>query len=281
MRKAFVFWLLATAALALSMPAGACGDNGTTKWTQLPDLSATGMNVNATFRGDSPFVKVLADDFQCTSAGYITAIQVWGSWLEDNVSLIAPIKLSIHADVPANVDAPYSHPGAVLWQRTFSVGEYSAGSGGFASESFYDPNTDTIIGHDQQVLQYDFSIPRAAAFLQQGTAGQPVVYWLDVQAQQAQPSSNTIFGWKTSLNHWNDDAAFADTQTFGGLPTGPMAAPVYWKHMHYPAGHDLAGQSIDLAFAITSEPVPEPGTCALLLALAATALAACAARRWR
>ena len=71
-----------------------------------------------------------------------------------------------------------------------------------------------------------------------------------------------VFGWKTSYQHFNDDGVFGDA-TFGDDP------PV-WDELRYPltpvpagfthpfAGtlHPLYGQSMDLAFALTT--IPEP-----------------------
>ncbi len=246
-----------------------------TKWVQLPDLSSTGaitgMDVNATWRlgtavppvAQYPFVKVLADDFPCTTTGPITGIHVWGSWLNDQVNPNTTFHLSIHADVPGNPAAGvYSYPGSVLWQQDFTPGSYISKPYAQASELFYDPNTNQILGQDTQVFLYNFPISLSTAFVQQGTAANPMVYWLDVQATV--PGAE-VFGWKTSVNHYGDDAAFADTTlplSMGGSLYGPAPSPVFWQDMHYPAGHPYAGQSIDQAFAITT--VPEPASISLV-----------------
>ena len=90
-----------------------------------------------------------------------------------------------------------------------------------------------------------------------------MIYWLDVQVQTNDGVS--VFGWKTTTleEGWNDDAVFGDTESFGGDPVGPALPPVYWQDMYYPAVHPYSGQSINLAFAITT--VPEPGTIVLLI----------------
>jgi hypothetical protein len=246
-----------------------------TKYVQLPDLNSlpgaiTGMDVNATWRvtqtppdPQPPFIKVLADDFPCTVTGPITGIHIWGSWLDDRVNPNTHFHLSIHEDVPADLaSGTYSYPGKVLWEQDFSPGSYIGKLWGTAQELFYDPNTNSLLGNDTQVWQYNFPIPLDTAFVQQGTAADPKVYWLDVQA--AVPGDE-VFGWKTSVDHWNDDAVFADTSlplSMGGVLNGPLSGPPYWLDMHYPTNHPYAGQSIDQAFAITT--VPEPGTLALL-----------------
>ena len=79
-----------------------------------------------------------------------------------------------------------------------------------------------------------------------------------------------VFGWKTAdpalSPHFGDDAVYADSTLPLSNPLaqlyGPAAAPVFWQDMHYPASTVYAGQSVDMAFAITT--VPEPGTLMLL-----------------
>jgi len=212
------------------------------KWTQEPDLDPTGIDVCATH----PYI--LADDFLCTVTGPITDIHVWGSWLGDilpgeggsvgnpnNVTFI----LSIHDDVPAGPTTP-SHPGKVLWWRTFHPGQFmvhqhaaNLREGWMYPPSDYDPFGDSVC------WQYDFFIDEEP-FIQNGTQENPKVYWLDVQAM---PQGQTAkFGWKTSKFHWNDDAAW-------GQGAEPYAGP--WTELRYPPNHEFYPQSIDLAFAIT------------------------------
>ncbi len=237
-----------------------------TKYVQLPDLNPTGLDVNATFAyqsdgtGGWPFVKILADDFPCTTTGPITDIHVWGSWLNDQVNPNTQFKLSIHDDVPAPPTGGYSHPGTELWSRIFTPGSYLPKLYAIGTEQFYEPNTDEIIGADTQVWLYNFLIPETDAFMQQGSSKDPKVYWLDVQAIVPAAPAGTfqeVFGWKTSRDHWNDDATFADTE----FPGGPLVSN--WRELRYPIGHQYEGQSIDLSFAITT--IPEPGTMLLLV----------------
>jgi hypothetical protein len=223
-----------------------------TKWIQQPDLQ-TGMDVKAT----AP--KILADDFKCTFSGPITDVHIWASWLNDRVDPNAQIKLSIHSDIPAGPNTPYSHPGAELWRGIFVPGQYNYFP--FATtpgEPFYDPNLHQIIGIDNTVFQYDFFIPETAAFRQ----AEGNIYWLDVQAITA--NQDTLFGWKTSIDHWNDDATWGDAP-FGGVPTA-------WNELIDPT----TGKSLDMAFALTT--VPEPGT-GTLLGLAGAMLLAGLRRR--
>jgi len=232
------------------------GDSYKMHYPQLPDLTPAGMDVNATFPA------VLADDFLCTSPGPITDIHIWGSWIYDKLppdGLVYPVSftLSIHGDIPIGPDQPYSRPGNLLWNENFDPSQYT--SRPYASvplgEGFYDPATGILISPaDYTVWQYNFQIDSQEAFYQQGSAAAPMIYWLEVSAFiPANPGY--VFGWKTSPNHWNDDAAW----TLG--PTGP------WFELC-----DPAGQSLDLAFVIT----PEPAT---MMVLALGGLAALLRKR--
>lgn len=74
---------------------------------------------------------------------------------------------------------------------------------------------------------------------QQGT-----IYWLAIQVNTARPIYYT--GWKTTENHWNDNAVWSDG--------------VDWHELWDPAlpqPPDPGAQSLDLAFVITTT-IPEP-----------------------
>ncbi|HEY4759250.1 MAG TPA: PEP-CTERM sorting domain-containing protein [Thermoguttaceae bacterium] len=287
MRKVFVLSSFVVAFLAMNifLPIASAdwdeSDMPWTKWVQRPDLNQ-GVDVNATYLLDSsysgpyppgpapiyPWNKILADDFPCDKPGPISDIHIWGSWLEDRVAPNVYFKLSIHDDVPVGPGNPYSHPGAELWSTIMSPTAYRLWYEP-TNEYFYEPNTDRIIGTDTQIWQYNFDIDPANAFYQEGIdplTGMPRVYWLDVQAiipepppppptppEDPYPPPQYVFGWKSTDQPWNDDAVFADTDMPGGPPIGP------WVDMWHP----LTGQSLNLAFAITT--IPEPGTIVMLL----------------
>ena len=213
------------------------------KWLQRPDLSYKGVDV----RASEPLI--LADDFDCNKTTRITDITVWGSWKGD----ILPPKgaqnvqftLSIHSDIPdPDGQGPaYSMPGEVLWHSVFMPGtfEVSIEKTGI-EEGWWDPETLLyLFPGDTVCWKYVFYIPKTGAFCQRGTPESPVVYWLDVQADPNDVSGGAQFGWKSSLDKWNDDAVWA----VGSEPyTGT------WNELRYPPGHPLQMQSIDLAFAI-------------------------------
>lgn len=219
------------------------------KWVQYPDLSPMGIDVNA-----SAPDYVLADDFLCTQPGPLTDIHIWGSWYHDILPnqdwpTAVTFILSIHKDIPAE-DNPdgYSMPGDLLWMTTFQPDSYAARvwEAGLL-EGWLDPPGLYEFPGDTVCWQYNFIIPDSEAFWQEGTPDVPVIYWLDVQAIPQDPVAR--FGWKTSLDHWNDDAVW-------GHGPEPYAGP--WYELIYPPGHEMQGQSIDLAFVITgSDPVEE------------------------
>lgn len=221
------------------------------KWVQLPDLNPTGVDVQASYP------KILADDFLCNSPGPITGIHIWGSWLRDeiperpdNVGFI----LRIYSDVPAGPGgANYSHPGEILWEKAFEPGEFEVRPYAVLElpEWWYDPNTgEAIPNGDYVVWQYNFKIDPRDAFYQEGTGVDPTVYWLSVQAFPPTGSPEPYyFGWKSSYQHWNDDAVWSDDQDMNGIPDFP------WRELRYPDQHPYAERSMDLAFVIVPEPM--------------------------
>lgn len=211
------------------------------KWVQLPDLDVTGIDIMATV----PYI--LADDFECNETTLITEITVWGSWNDDvlpeNDAGNVEFTLSIHRDIPVSEQNPYSKPGVVDWYRTFYPGEFTVViERDQIDEGWMRPDDpgSYIFPGDHICWKYTFQIPPEKAFCQQGTLEEPIVYWLDVQAMPLGPDM-TEFGWKTSLDHWNDDAVW-------GMGFEPYTG--FWEELIYPPQHDMAGQSIDLAFAI-------------------------------
>jgi hypothetical protein len=211
------------------------------KWVQFPDLTPMGIDVNASWDF------ILADDFECTETGPITSIHVWGSWLYDYPPfMVRPdsvkFTLSIHADDVS--PGGYSIPGDVYWYREFRPGEFAVRvwRDGI-EEGWMDPPDFYLFPGDSICWQYNFYIPDGEQFYQQGTPDEPIVYWLDVKAEPL--DDNAVFGWKTSLDHWNDDAVW-------GMGWEPYFGP--WEELRYPPGHEMQGQSIDLAFVIVGLP---------------------------
>ena len=73
-----------------------------------------------------------------------------------------------------------------------------------------------------------------------------MVYWLDVQAIPNDPGA--LFGWKSAEIHWNDDAVW-------GQGEEPYTGD--WEELRYVQPHEWAGQSVDLAFGIAGDSIPD------------------------
>ena len=218
------------------------------KWLQRPDPTTTGIDIKATYPN------ILADDFKCTVAGPITDIHLWGSWKKDLLPEVGPIGdpgmvrfiLSFHEDIPAGSGGlEYSRPGQVLWWRVFEPGSFQTST--YASqlvEGWWDPTLDGgyIFPGDFTIYRYDFYI-REEPFFQHGSEEKPKVYWLDVQAMPL-GNNGAEFGWKTCVpeDRWNDDAVV-------GIGAEPYTGP--WQDLHYPPGHPLNPETVDMAFALT------------------------------
>ena len=215
------------------------------KWIQLPDLRETGMDVHCT----EPII--LADDFECRESGRIVDIIIWASWLDDYYPWnedpgAVDFTLSFHEDIPADENpAGYSIPADPVWWQRFPAGTFDFGvyADNLWEGWLYPPDSSYIWPADFTCWFYHFRIPVEEAFFQRGSENAPRVYWLDVQAVPHDP--NTRFGWKTSWQHWNDDAVWGD-----GIE------PYYgaWFELRYPVGHEWEGESIDLAFKLVTDP---------------------------
>ena len=235
-----------------------------TKWAQMPDLTDNGVDVDATHapQFDPPPYdpQLLADDFECTTAETIDDIHVYGSWMGDNLpgyDILVPgavnFTLSIHEDLPVGDPRnphTWSIPGDMLWSEDFASGDFIVEKlPTTAPESYYVPCAGQYFHHDHTGV-YKYSFYPTQPFPQEGSPDNPIIYWLDVQARPLTQNPEARFGWKTrdiDDGHFNDDAVWvADVETYNGTD---------WRELIYPTEHPLAGQSIDLAFELTSNVV--------------------------
>lgn len=206
-----------------------------------------------------PLNKVVADDWLCNDPRPVTDIHIWGSWWNDQPApdWTPVFQLTIYSDIPAVPGVTYSTPGEALWStiQVPTVRFWDLGQ-----ELFYDPNTG-LLSPETVVWQYNFVLDPADYFRQQ----EGTIYWLSVQALG--PTQGHLWGWKTSEQHWNDDATFTDPD----IPT------MDWQELRDPfTGSPTFGQSLDMAFVLT---VPEPRVYALAVGLALTGFAAWRRRR--
>ncbi len=201
------------------------GDGHKMHFPQLPDV--IGWDVNATMPVE------LADDWVCSESGWVEDIHFWGSWMNDHESELTAFVLSIYSDVPADPPGiPYSHPGELLWSDTNETFIVTPPIDPPEPEGWYDPIQGLFLPDDHvHYYQYNIYLDTADWFLQDSGT----VYWLAIHAFVSQPDS-TQWGWKSSIEHWNDDAV-----------SRPLGSPE-WFEIHEPPEFQ---QSLDLSFVIT------------------------------
>jgi hypothetical protein len=210
---------------------------------QWPDTTTYGVDVFAM----TPII--LADDFRCTITAPITRIIIWGSWWNDMTYADGgpAFKLSIWSDQPATDSVKFSQPDEALWSMEFIYPNYTAalyyevpqGEWWYnpAGPHFNPMGSSDVLVHpgDYEVWHYIFDIPRENAFVQE----KGKIYWLALSQVSIE---NYFFGWKSSVNHWNDDAVYSTTDE------------IAWHEMIYPDGHPFYPLSMDLAFCIYGKP---------------------------
>ncbi len=248
MRRSLLTLMFIVGVILLTAPAQAdwfLGDPYKMHHPQLPNPD--GWDVDVT-------TDTVYDDFLCTETGPINDLHFWTSWRNDDIGTITWIDVSLHGDVPAGADPdpliPYSHPDtlmygsnpAPLWFKRFLPHEfveipYGNGAQGWLAPSFTEPQY-TLPDHNQY-FQVNIPFIENPFVQQEGT-----IYWLGIHIGVQEVG--TEIGWKTSLDNWNDDAAYY----YGG-----------WKELvdNHPTSATF-GQSLDMAFVIT----PEPASLALL-----------------
>ncbi len=200
----------------------------------------------------------MADDWQCSETGWVTDIHFWGSWKGDVSKPFTKVELFIHSNIAQGPDG-WSIPGPVLWQRTFTPGQWTQ-RGFTGDQGWFSPCPDVPPGPGQPILsdhvnyyQYNFDIPKDEALLQR----KGEVYWLGVKLYW--DFSDEYWGWKTSQSqHFLDDAVWYEWVT-------PAGQPGYyrWTEIRDP----ITGESVDFAFVITGVPaplIPEPAGLSLI-----------------
>jgi len=208
---------------------------------QWPDTTRFGIDISVT--QDYELTRMIADDFLCSETGLINSVHIWGSW-ENDETLEPFFELGIWSDNPAGANG-WSEPDELLWLMDFFPEDYVA-SIYYQTENgeyWYDPCDNSLnFPGDYTVWEYDFTIPDSEAFIQE----EGNIYWLSVRAFGIENMG--WFGWKTSVNHWNDDAVY---QCF--YPARQ------WTELIYPVGHPFnpSGEehiSMDMAFYIDCLP---------------------------
>ncbi len=192
--------------------------------------------------------QTIADDFMCTQTGPILDVHFWASWRSDDVLWpeITNLHLSLHKDIPKEESTSgYSMPGEELWR--YDTLNFRWRDPDFGDQGWYCPIDDFWQRPDhQQFFQINVLIPESEAYTQQ----EGTIYWLDIRVDMIE-DQNPPIGWKTSQDHWNDDAVFWHPDLYGTGEGG-------WVELRDP---EFPEMSLDMAFVIT----PEPGTMSLLI----------------
>lgn len=206
--------------------------------------------------GDNPFFleppfsgPLLADDWLCTRSGYVTEIHFWGSWRDDQVGNLEAFLLAIYSDQSADdPDNPfdYSHPHEKIWPDFAAdfveVTVYETEPMPPSSQGWYDPLTGEIISGDHSdYFQYSIYLQDILPEEQWFQQEEGTIYWLVLYPRLVPPYR--MWGWKSSLNHWNDDAVWGN----------PLLG-IDWEELYEPL--DFL-QSLDLAFMIDGPDGPE------------------------
>lgn len=207
------------------------GDPHKMHYPQLPDPTGWDVDVTTDF---------IFDDWMCGGSGPVSDIHFWASSKNDMGGLLERIIVEIWSDVPVGDPSnqlPYSHPGGKLWDYTFFPPDWTVrgpDSGGV--QGWYSPEEGSFMPNNHlNYYQFNFQNIVNPFYQDEGT-----VYWLGIHMVPLS-AQDAPWGWKTSLDHWNDDA----TYYLGG-----------WNELMDP----LNFMSLDMAFVIT----PEPATFAFL-----------------
>jgi len=212
------------------------GDPHKMHFPQLPDPE--GWDVDFTYP------QFLADDWLCTETGPVTDVHFWFSFEQDIVVPIETIHLSVHNNIPAQPGG-FSRPGDLLWERDFPIGTpgVTIRPYGTGSQGWFEPKSGLFRRPDH----FQFFQANIEEIIDPFIQDFGTIYWLDISVLLA-PGTSAKVGWKTSRDHFEDDAVWAHFDP---------AFPPDWRELRDP----LTGESLDMAFVIT----PEPTSLALLL----------------
>jgi hypothetical protein len=186
--------------------------------------------------------KTLADDWQCSETGWITDIHFWGSWkdidgdpyTDDFYTPMPWFGLSIHRNIPADPETPWSRPGEMLWWWDGEIEGTPFEPP--AMEHWFNPNTGEVLYNDHvPYWRYDFFVeqayPPADSFYQYKDS----IYWLNIAVHPDHSPPPYGWGWKSSRDHFMDDATYTDTPPDG--PWFPLYEPprANWFNVYFDA----------------------------------------------
>jgi len=210
---------------------------------QLPDPNGWDVRITNSRRElTEPLEWVVADDWKCSSSGPVTDVHFWVSRMQEVEDTIENVHLSIHSDIPAGTGGEtYSRPAdPPRWQRDFGPNDFTMVDAGTGDQGWFDPPFDDWNEDDHQKFYQINIVDIPDPFEQvEGT-----IYWLDISVDLRGEAETGQLGWKTSTDHFNDDAVYWDM------------IDQKWVELRDP----INNESLDMAFVIT----PEPATMMLL-----------------
>ena len=202
----FLFGLFGSLAIADWDP----GDGHKMHFPQLPD------EVGWDVRDTDP--EMLADDWECSQTGPVDDIHFWGSWRDldgdqiGNVGNITEFIVRIYTDIPADQNPfGYSMPGALLreWHFSFTDIQVRHVDPPLYLEGWYDPTLlppgDVVVNDHGDYWQYNI-INISEMVIDPFVQIEGTIYWLSVSAVVTAATPQPEWGWKTSIDHFNDDA---------------------------------------------------------------------------
>ncbi len=251
--RRFVACLLGFGIAAICFPATAPGDwieqdGHKMHFPQLPD--PTGWDVRIS-NARNPEEWIVADDWQCSETGWVQDVHFWVSWQGDLVDTIENIHLSIHDNIPVGPDG-WSTPGDLRWEYDTGDGGFTIRHAGQGDQGWFDPPFDEVSPNDHENYYQINIVDLPNPFVQQ----KDQIYWLDVSVDLVGEGELGKLGWKTSQDHFMDDAVFWHVPT------------ARWVELRDPLP---PYESLDMAFVITGEAIPEPSAMVGLASMAAAA----------
>lgn len=194
------------------------------------------------FNGD-----IVADDFRCIGPMPVTSIHWWGShvgWegLQPPPAEHYAWRIGFWSNVPAGVDANYSHPQELLWQIEVPVDRVDVN---YVGDDYFPevPFSDTC-------FQYYLDLNEVEYFWQDEFAPNTIdnVFWLSIAAVYPDVIvPDYPWGWKTRPWHWMDDAV-----VFGvvGSEPGVVVDPCDVTPIKDPVWQE----SFDVSFELDTDP---------------------------
>ncbi|MFH1549084.1 MAG: PEP-CTERM sorting domain-containing protein [Planctomycetota bacterium] len=222
-----------------------------TKWFQAPEMvEPWGDDIVSQYDPTgTTFTNVVMDDWLCTSNTPVKGFRWWGSYFNAySIDNLTGFWLSIHADIPADFYPSHPDPEVRHVENFVPIAEIA-----YEQSIGFDASGNEV---------YEYFALLDECFWQQGTAANPVIYWVNIVAEIDNADQDivesSVWGWHTAvlgpepdyMHNLDDAVEIADYV----MDTGFYQEfdPIEWE-----------GYSLDMAFEV----VPEPGT--LLLAVPA------------